>query len=271
MVAAEHPVSRNVTIFALTDAGTPLTDADKMTIATHYQRRDTHIAGIAVRQVDPTVAPFYVHVIGVYSPRQSGAADVVASIQSAVSAYLDATEQIGSPVWSGEMHEAAEVPETISVGLRVFPGAPDVTGVAPKTLMRRTNGVWEQIATDVEYATAAPETPVGNQWIVTDERGGVDFNTRGQTFGPSPQDGFLYQYQANINQWVRAMNVVPGTPGSGIIGVRTSTCPGSWTLRRSRITRPTCSSRGTLRCRTIWRQPRMIWSITSRCPPSWAS
>ena len=218
VVAVEHPVSRNVTIFALTDAGAPLTDMDKATIAAHYQRRDAHIAGISVRQVDPTILPFYVHVVAVYAPRQYGADDVTDAVQTAVAAYLAQTERIGASIWSGEIHDAAEVGETISVGVRVFPGAPDVTGVAPKTLMRRTAGVWNMVASDVEYATAAPETPVGGQWIVTDERGGVDFNDRGQTFAPTPQDGFLYQYTANINQWVRAMNVIPGNPGSGRIG-----------------------------------------------------
>lgn len=218
VVAVEHPVSRNVTIFALTDAGAPLTDADKMTIAAHYQRRDTHMAGISVRQLDPLILPFYVHVVAVYAPRQYGADDVTDAVQTAVAAYLAQTEQIGASVWSGEIHDAAEVGETISVGVRVFPSLPDVVSVAPKTLMRRTAGVWEEVATEVEYATAAPATPVDGQWIVTDERGGVDFNERGQTFAPSPQDGFLYQYVANISQWQRTMVVIPGTPGSGIIG-----------------------------------------------------
>lgn len=218
VVAVEHPVSRNVTIFTLTADAEPLTMADKGIITAHYQRRDSHIAGISVRQLDPMIVPFYVHVLGVYAPRQQGAADVVAAIQASVGAYLDRTERIGAAVWSGEMHESAEVAQTISVGLRIIPGAPDVVDIAPKTLLRRTNGVWETVATDVEYATAAPVTPANGQWLVVDRRDGGAFNTRGQTFAPAPQEAFLYQYQANIASWQRTMVVIPGSPGSGIIG-----------------------------------------------------
>ena len=185
VVAVEHPVSRNVTIFALTDAGAPLTDMDKATIAAHYQRRDAHIAGISVRQVDPTILPFYVHVVAVYAPRQYGADDVTDAVQTAVAAYLAQTERIGASIWSGEIHDAAEVGETISVGVRVFPGAPDVTGVAPENAhaphCRRLE--YGGIGCGIRHGCA------GNAgWrsmdLVTDERGGVDFNDRGQTFAP---------------------------------------------------------------------------------------
>ena len=197
--AVEHRVSRNVSLFALTADRTQLTAAERQTITTHYEGRGSKIAGISVRLVEPAIETFYIHVYAVYSPRQSGADEVVSAVTAAVRAYLAQTEAIGAAVWSTGIQDAAWVTEALSVGVQVFRGDPDFTDIAPLTLFKRNNGVWSEIAENVGYVTEAPGDPVDDQYIVSST---TQFNVNGQTFNPTPpttED--LYQYDAATTRW----------------------------------------------------------------------